>query len=150
MPAHFAKYDSKHKACDLFNIVADVEKYPEFLPWVSATRIVERGDGYVIADLVVKFSSFSHKYTSKVTMTEPSGENKNWKIDVGLVRGPFKYLKTNWVFEPKDEGTEIKFELDFRFESAIFEKMIGFLFEKAVMRMTDAFIKRADDILGDN
>jgi coenzyme Q-binding protein COQ10 len=147
MPAHFAKYDSKHKPEDLFNIVVDVEKYPEFLPWVSATRIIERGENYFIADLVVKFKSFSHKYTSRIEMLKPDGENKNWKVHVRLVRGPFKYLKTDWIFEPKTGGSEIIFELDFRFESVLFEKMIGFLFEKAVMKMTDAFIKRADDIL---
>jgi coenzyme Q-binding protein COQ10 len=147
MPAHFAKYDSKHKAEDLFNIVADVEKYPEFLPWVSATKIIERHESYLIADLVVKFKSFSHKYTSRVELFKPTDSDQNFRINVGLVRGPFKYLKTNWVFTPKDVGTEIAFELDFRFESAIFEKMIGFLFEKAVMKMTDAFIKRADDTL---
>ncbi len=150
MPAHFAKYDSKHKAEPLFNIVADVEKYPEFLPWIAATRIIERGDNYFIADMVAKFGSFTHKYTSRVEMIRPDAQNPDHKIKVGLVRGPFKYLKTDWLFIPKDTGTEIVFELDFRFESAIFEKMIGFLFEKAVMRMTDAFMKRADELLHEN
>lgn len=150
MPAHFAKYDSKHKASDLFNIVADVEKYPEFLPWVAATRILEKHENYFIAELVVKFKSFTHKYSSKIELIRPLlPEEKEWRINVGLVKGPFKYLKTNWKFIEKDEGTEISFELDFRFESVIFEKMIGLLFEKAVMRMSDAFIKRADDLLKD-
>ena len=147
MPYHFDKYDSKHKAEDLFNIVKDVEKYPEFLPWVHAAKILENHGNFFIAELVVKFKSFSQKYTSRIELTKPSDTEKLWKINVGLVKGPFKHLKTNWVFEPKDNGTQITFELDFRFESILLEKMIGVLFEKAVIRMTDAFIKRADDSL---
>lgn len=147
MPAHFDKYKSKHKAEQLFEIVADVEKYPEFLPWVGATRIIERAENYFIAEMVVKFKSFSHKYTSRVDLIYPTAEKPFHEIDVGLVKGPFKYLKTHWIFTQKEEETEIAFELDFRFESALFEKMIGFLFEKAVRKMTDAFIKRADEIL---
>ena len=146
MPAHFDKYFSKHKPEELFAIVADVEKYPEFLPWVAATRIVEKHDDHFIADMVVKFSSFTHKYTSRVELIRPNAKGLP-EIDVGLVKGPFKYLKTNWIFAPKDGGTEIEFVLDFRFESAILEKMIGFVFEKAVKKMTEAFVKRADDIL---
>jgi coenzyme Q-binding protein COQ10 len=146
MPAHFDKYFSKHKPEELFAIVANVEKYPEFLPWVAATRIVESYDDHFIADMVVKFSSFTHKYTSRVELLKPN-KNGLLEIDVGLVKGPFKYLKTNWIFAPKDSGTEIEFVLDFKFESALLEKMIGFVFEKAVKKMTEAFVKRADDIL---
>jgi len=151
MPAHFDKYNSTHKAEELFNIVADVEKYPEFLPWVGACRIVERGEDFFIADMMVKFKSFSHKYTSRVDMVRGNLTGNPWKINVGLVRGPFKYLRTNWVFRDIEAGkSEIEFELDFKFESMIFEKMLGFLFEKAVLKMTDAFEKRADELLGKN
>jgi coenzyme Q-binding protein COQ10 len=150
MPAHFAKYDSNHQPADLFHIVADVEKYPEFLPWISAVRIIEKHENHFLAELVVKFKSLSYKYTSRVEMIRPDEDHKEYRINVGLVSGPFKYLKTNWQFIPKENGTEIIFEMDFKFESILFEKMLGFLFEKAVVKMTNAFIKRADDILGTN
>jgi coenzyme Q-binding protein COQ10 len=147
MPAHFDKYLSKHSAKDLFNIVADVEKYPEFLPWVAASRITAKNEDYFIADLLVKFKSFSHKYTSKVELFSATEKNPFYKIDVNLVKGPFKHLVTNWIFEEKENMTEISFNLDFKFESILLEKMIGFLFEKAVKKMTEAFIKRADELL---
>ncbi len=147
MPAHFDKYFSRHKANDLFNIVADVEKYPEFLPWVASTKIIERYDDHLIVDMVVKFKSFTQKYTSKVELIQANKDGLQ-EIDVSLVHGPFKYLKTNWIFEPEgDAGTNIIFAMDFKFESMILEKMIGFIFEPAVRRMTDAFIKRADELI---
>ncbi len=145
MPAHSDKYHSSHSAKELFDIVADVEKYPEFLPWVTATRITERFEKHFVADMVVNFKGLTQKYTSKVDLIT----DKNFpEIDVGLVKGPFKHLKTHWIFEPAEKGTNIIFELDFKFQSAVLEKMIGYFFEKAVGRMTDAFIKRADDLLG--
>lgn len=149
MPAHSDKYISLHTPEELFSIVADVEKYPDFLPWVAATRIVERGHNYFLADLVVNFKAFSQKYTSRVELHKPKDPKDEWKIDVISVRGPFKYLNTYWKFKELGDGkTEIHFDMDFKFESSILEKMIGFVFEKAVHKMTMAFEKRADDLLG--
>lgn len=147
MPAHSDKYHSTHEPQELFDIVSDVEKYPEFLPWVSATRITDRYEDHFIADMVVGFKGITQKYTSRVDTIR----GEKLEIDVSLVRGPFKHLKTHWIFEPAESGgTNIMFHLDFKFQSAMFEKMIGFVFEKAVSKMTDAFIKRADNILGKN
>lgn len=145
MPAHSDKYFSNHSAKELFDIVADVEAYPQFLPWVSATKITERYNDFFLADMVVGFKGITQKYTSKVELIT---NKPNLEIDVSLVKGPFKHLKNNWVFEQTNTGTNIHFALDFKFQSAIFEKMMGYLFEKAVMKMTDSFIKRADEILG--
>jgi len=145
MPAHSDKYFSPHPATHLFAIVADVEKYPQFLPWVTATRIVERGESYFIADMVVGFKGITQKYTSRVELLS---HKTPIEIDVSLVKGPFKHLKNNWIFEPAEGGTNIIFELDFKFQSGLFEKMIGALFEKAARKMTASFIKRADELLG--
>jgi coenzyme Q-binding protein COQ10 len=148
MPTHFERRKSKHSPKQLFDIVADVEKYPEFLPWVSGARIIEKQNDYFIAELLVRFKGFSHKYSSKVTLKPAKSENEPYFIDVELVSGPFKHLSNKWAFHPyKDGGTEIIFELDFKFNSMIFEKMIGFLFETAVKKMSESFEKRADEIL---
>ena len=152
MPAHFDKFHSHHNAKDVFDIVADVESYPEFLPWIERTKIIERGDGFFIAEMVANFKGFKQGYVSKVEMLRPEENDGNWEIDVSLVRGPFKYLKTNWIFVPKNndlsaDECEIVFKLDFKFDSMILERMIGFLFERAVLKMTKAFEARADELL---
>lgn len=146
MPVHFDKIITHHSAKSIFDIVADVEKYPEFLPWVAGARILERNDkeNWFIAELLVRFKSLSHKYSSKVTLTYPNENNKSYKVKTDLVSGPFKNLDNNWIITPIENGnTEIIFELDFQFNSSLFEKMIGLVFSKAVKKMTEAFMKRA-------
>lgn len=148
MPAHFDRRKSRHTPEELFAIVADVEKYPEFLPWVSASRVIERTPEYFIAELLIRFKGFSQKYSSKVTLKPAKNPNEPYFIDVELVSGPFKHLSNKWGFYPyKDEGTEVTFDLDFKFISLFFEKMIGLMFEKAVLKMSEAFEKRADELL---
>ena len=149
MPKHFDRRKSRHTPEELFAIVADVEKYPEFLPWVCGARIIERKDDYFIAELVVRFKGFSQKYSSKATLKPAKNIGEPSFIDVELVSGPFKHLSNKWSFYPyKDEGTEVTFDLDFKFISLFFEKMIGIMFEKAIMKMSEAFEKRADELLG--
>ncbi|MDX1950000.1 MAG: type II toxin-antitoxin system RatA family toxin [Rickettsiales bacterium] len=152
MPKHFNKIYSKHKAEKVFQIIADVEKYPEFLPWVAGARILERNqkENYFIAELLVHFKMFSHKYSSKVSLSYPNeaSEIKSYKVKTDLVSGPFKHLHNNWIVTPANNGeTEIIFELDFKFENMLLEKLIGGLFDKATKKMTDAFLKRADSLI---
>lgn len=150
MPSHFNKINTKHSANHLFDIVADVQKYPEFLPWVAGARILERNDeeNWFIAELLVKFKMFSHKYSSKVTLIYPDGENNNsYKVKTDLVSGPFKKLHNYWLLTPNSNGgTEVVFELDFQFENLLLDRLIGGLFDKATKKMTDAFMKRADEL----
>ncbi|HCR85395.1 MAG TPA: ubiquinone-binding protein [Alphaproteobacteria bacterium] len=148
MPAHFDRRKSRHSPEELFAIVADVEKYPEFLPWVCGARVIERSESYFIAELVVRFKGFSQKYSSKVTLKPAKTQEEPSFIDVELVHGPFKHLSNKWSFYPhKGGGTEVTFDLDFKFISLFFEKMIGIMFEKAIMKMSEAFEKRAEDLL---
>ena len=150
MPQHFDRYKSEHEPQDLFSIVADVEKYPGFLPWLSNARIIENHGDWFIAELVISFKSFSHKYSSKVILKEPDDKQSFWEIDANLVQGPFKNLYTNWKFRPIEKGgTEIIFELDFTFKSIILDRLIGTIFEHAVTKMTSAFIERADKLIED-
>lgn len=149
MPAHFKKYNSPHNARDLFEIVADVDKYPEFLPWISSAKTSDRNSESFIADLEIGFKALSQQYTSQVFLFEPDEKNENFEINVKLVEGPFKHLNTRWVFKPIDDNnTEIDFELDFEFSSPLFGALIGGIFEKATSKTTEAFEQRAKDLLG--
>jgi len=123
----------------LFDLVANIEKYPEFLPWCRAARIIERGDNAFLGELIISFSHLSERYTSRVVLSRPGS------IDVTMVKGPFEHLINRWKFtSTKDGGTEVDFFLDFKFRSRILERLIGGVFSKATAKMTDAFRARAD------
>lgn len=128
----------------LFDLVMDVEKYPEFLPWCSAARILSRGENVVYAELAINFKGFSTHYTSKIE----TGPDLQIKVD--MVEGPFKYLQNLWQFEYEQEKnlTKIEFSIDFCFESILLQKMVGAVFDKALVAMITAFGKRAEKIYG--
>ena len=138
MPHHSEKQFSKYSAQQLFELVADVEKYPEFLPWCRAARILDRKENEFTAELIIAFSHFSENYVSRVLLTPYSS------IEVKLVRGPFEHLTNSWKFTKKDGKTEIDFWLDFKFRKKILEMLIGSLFAKATAKMVSAFQERAD------
>ncbi len=142
MPIHSETRHSNHSPEELFSLVADIEKYSEFLPWCKAARIRDRGEGWLIADLLVSFAGFSEKYTSKVHLYPPE------RIEVELVEGPFSRLTNSWRFDRGENGCEINFSLDFQFRSYLLEKMIGLVFEKALKAMVSAFEARADELFG--
>jgi coenzyme Q-binding protein COQ10 len=151
MPYHKDTLRSKHKTQELFDIVADVEKYPEFLPWVAKLRIVKRiSENEIIAEMLVKFAAFTQKYTSRIEMHRPDSEFSDGWIKVSLVEGPFKTLSTDWEFHATEDAdgnrTEINFVLDFEFKSSFFEKLVGTVFEKASMKMSNAFLDRAEKL----
>lgn len=141
MPEHREQQQSPYSPGQLFDMVADVERYPEFLPWCRAARILERGESEFTAELLVCFSHICESYTSKVSLHK--GEIP--EIHVELVHGPFTKLANHWKFEPRPKGgTNIDFFLDFHFRSNLLNKLIGGLFHKAVQKMTTAFTERAD------
>ena len=141
MPEHREQQHSPYSAQQLFDMVADVERYPEFLPWCRAARILERGDGYFTAELLICFKHICESYTSKVHL-KPGDVPE---IRVELVSGPFTKLINNWKFEAKPRGgTVIDFFVDFHFRSMLMNKLIGGFFHKAVQKMTTAFTARAD------
>ena len=149
MPTHAEKRLLHHTPEQLFDLVADVEKYPEFLPWCVATRVRERGeeDGHdmLISDMVIGYKMFREKFTSKVVCQRPG------RIDVSYFEGPFKYLNNHWIFVAGggEEGKcMIDFYVDFEFKPRLFQAAIGAVFNKAVKRMIQAFEKRADELYG--
>lgn len=148
MPAHRETQQLPYTPTQLFEMVAAIECYPEFLPWCKAARIVEcKGEGDVLAEMVIRYKQFSERYTSRVEMTPPHGHHKG-VIHVEMVEGPFEFLTNHWEFKPHDGGTQVEFMVDFRFKSRMLEMMMGGFFTKAAGAMGEAFRARADELYG--
>jgi coenzyme Q-binding protein COQ10 len=144
MPTHAEKRVLPYTPEQLFDLVAQIERYPEFLPWCLAARIRERSDALVVADLVIGFKMVRERFTSRVTFDRPH------RIDVRYADGPFRHLENHWVFEevpPSSDlptgGTLIDFYVDFEFRSKLLQSLIGVLFHEATRRMVAAFEARA-------
>jgi len=143
MPTHAEKRKLPYTEEQLFELVADVERYPDFLPWCLAARIRKREGDVFWADLVIGFKMIRERFTSRVALTRPD------RVDVTYTEGPFKYLNNHWVFEPaEDGGTWIDFYVDFEFRSRMLQKVIQPLFSEAVARMVHAFEVRAAQMYG--
>lgn len=143
MPTHSETRQLPYTAQQMYDLVADVSRYPEFLPWTSAARIRrndDRGDHILMdADLVISFKVFRERFTSRVLLW---GEKK--RIDTEYLDGPFKYMKSDWHFEDTDTGCNVHFHVDFEFRNAILQGIIGVVFNEAMQRVVRAFEKRAD------
>ena len=143
MPTHAERRRLPYTAEQLFNLVADIERYPEFLPWCVGARIRERTERMVIADLIIGFRMFRERFTSRVVLDRPQ------RIDVAYSEGPFRYLDNHWLFEPQaDGGCVIDFFVDFEFRSRLLQRLIEVLFNEAVRRMVGAFEARARALYG--
>jgi coenzyme Q-binding protein COQ10 len=143
MPTHAEKRILPHTREQMFGLVIDIERYPEFLPWCVATRVREREGDNSTSDMIIGFKVFREKFTTQVTASRPG------RIDVSYSKGPFKYLNNHWVFEPHGDGEcLIDFYIDFEFRSKFFQKAIGGVFNEAVQHMISAFEKRADELYG--
>lgn len=149
MQMHTTLY-SPHSARQLFDLVVDVERYPEFLPWCRAARVLQRGDEAMLAELIIGFKGITESYVSRVVMMPPEGDVPG-RVEVVMVRGPFEYLTNQWLFMPVQEaggGCEINFTLDFKFRSKLLDKLIGSVFARAQEKMIGAFVERADALYG--
>ena len=143
MPHHSENRILPYTPEQIFALVADVERYPEFLPWCVACRITARpSPTEFIADLAVGFKMVREQFTSRVTLTP------NERIVVSYLKGPFQHLENQWQFAPADGGTRVDFALQFEFRSALLQTLIGALFEEAVRRMVTAFEARARKLYG--
>lgn len=129
----------------MFALVADVRRYPEFLPWVVATRIRSDSNEEMVADMVVGFRSLREQFTSRVDKRYPS------MIDVHYIDGPLRDLDNTWLFTPlPDGGCEVDFSVEFVFKSRVFEAMAGQYFDRAFRRMVAAFEERAERLYGNS
>ena len=143
MPRHSETRHLPYTPEQLFELVADVSRYDEFLPWVVAVRVRSSSETETVADLVVGFNAFKERFTSRVVKERPD------QICVDYVEGPLKYLHNEWQFAPADDGgTMLGFSVDFAFKSRLFESLAGSMFDRALRRMTSAFEQRAAALYG--
>lgn len=137
MSTHAEKKIFNHSKEQLFKIVADVEKYPEFLPWCIACRITKKEENVIYADLIIGYKMVREKFSSKVTFDEPN------MIHVEYLKGPMKHLSNYWKFKDIGDGKcEVDFYVDFEFKNSFLQAIMGKFFKEAVSRMINAFEKR--------
>ena len=157
MPVHAEKRVLPYSVRQLFDLVADIEKYPEFLPWCLSARLLRQEGNVLDWQLVIGFKLFRESFTSKVTLAPPDGQGKYagealppgaGRIDVVYIDGPLRHLRNSWVFLPTEGGAEIDFHVEFEFHSRLLERLIGPLFNEAVRHMVTAFETRAGAIYG--
>lgn len=143
MPSHSEQRVLPFSASQMFDLVLDVAQYPEFLPWCVATRVKSKDasdNGQMVADMAVGFKLIQERYTSRITFEAPH------HIHVTDIGGPFKHLETDWVFVERAEGCEVDFNIDFAFNSALLERVMGGVFSDAAHKMMQAFVTRAETV----
>ena len=142
MPTHAEHTIVPYRQDQLFDLVADVGKYPLFLPWCVAARVRSHTETELVADLTIGFGPFRESFTSRVALDRPH------TVQVKYENGPFRYLNNNWTFTAHPHGCRVDFFVDFEFRSKLLQKAIGVVFNEAVKRMVNAFLKRARAIYG--
>lgn len=147
MPRHDETRILPYTPDQMYGLVADVGRYPEFLPWTAAARITRREeiDDHTLleADLVISFKLFREKFTSRVTLWP-----ERRVIDTEYLDGPFRYMKSQWTFTPDPAGCRVDFWVDFEFRNRILQKVIGLVFNEAMTRVVRAFEARARTLYG--
>lgn len=139
----------KHTDTEMFNLVSDVEKYPEFLPMCEAlivrSREVRDGKTLLVADMTVGYKMIKETFTTQVFLNA-----EQHRIDVSYIDGPFRYLENRWVFKPQEDqkSCEIEFFIDYEFRSRMLGILMGSMFDIAFRKFTEAFERRADKIYG--
>jgi coenzyme Q-binding protein COQ10 len=142
MPTWSEKRAMPYRPDQLHALVADIERYPEFLPWCLAAKVRRREGAVLHADLVIGIKMVRERFTSRVTLSPPG------RIDVTYADGPFKYLTNHWIFEPNADGCMVDFFVDFEFRNRMLQKIMEVLFTEAVRRMVAAFEARARSLYG--
>ncbi len=142
MPSHAERRYAAYAPAQIYELVADVESYPAFLPWCTGCRIYSREGNVLHANLRVGFKMVSESFRSRVTLDPVE------RIDIAYLDGPFRYLDSRWQFSPRDDGCVIDFFIDFEFRSLLLRKIMGPLFNEVVRRSVAAFIARADTLYG--
>jgi coenzyme Q-binding protein COQ10 len=141
MPRHNETRHLPYSAEQMFDMVADVASYPEFLPWVTAIRIRSSSDTEMLADMIVGFKSLRESFTSRVVKERPG------HLHIDYVDGPLKYLSNDWRFRDDGEGgVYLDFEVDFAFKNRMFEMLAGQMFDRALRKMIGAFETRAAEL----
>lgn len=149
MPQFETTRSVPHSPRQMFDLVADVERYPEFLPLCEALSVRSRKEGeaktLLIADMTVGYKAIRETFTSQVLL-----KPDDLVIDVKYLDGPFKYLDNKWTFEPRSEGgCEVRFFIDYEFKNRMLGMLMGTMFDRAFRMFAEAFEKRAQEIYGE-
>ena len=138
MKSHKETYYINSKKEIIFNVIANIENYPSFLPWCIGARIIDtKNDSDVIiqkAELMISFKSFRERFTSEVKL-----DKNNWTVHIVSNKKPFKLLKGCWMINEKKENCQVSFEIQFELKSIILEKIIGLVFFQSVKSIVKAF-----------
>ena len=149
MPQFSTKRRVRHSASDMFDLVADMEKYPAFVPLCSALKVrsrTDKGEGVsvVVAQMTVAYKMIQQTFTTRDTLDRP-----NLKILIEYLDGPFSRLQNRWTFRPTGEKTcEVEFFIDYEFRSRTLAMLMGAMFDTAFHKFSAAFEQRADEIYG--
>jgi coenzyme Q-binding protein COQ10 len=149
MPEFSTRRRVRHAASDMFDLVADVESYPQFVPLCKALRVRKRleepeGIQIIVADMTVSFKLIEERFTSRVTL-----DRANLRILVEYLEGPFSKMENRWEFHPvQDRISEVRFFISYEFKSRTLGFLMGTMFDTAFRRFSDAFEKRADVVYG--
>jgi coenzyme Q-binding protein COQ10 len=144
MPTHAQRKILRYTPEQMYALVADVGRYPEFLPWCTMAKILSADEHQLVADMTIGFKMFKETFRSEVALERPS------EVRVKYLNGPFRYLNNTWKFLPHPNGCEVDFYVDFEFRSAILQAAIGLVFNEAVQLMVRAFERRAMALHGRN
>lgn len=148
MPKFETTRPVNHTANQMFDLVADVEKYPEFVPLCKSLRVTKRRDRedkqLLVADMTVGYKAIRESFTSQIILNR-----QQMQIDVSYVDGPFKYLENIWTFRDTGEGTsDVRFYINYEFRSAMLGALMGTMFDRGFRMFAEAFEKRADELHG--
>ena len=142
MPVHAERKLLPYAPEQMWDLVADVDRYPQFLPWCAGAKVRSRSETELVADLTIGFGPFRESFTSRVMLDRPH------RVQVKYENGPFRYLNNQWTFQANPKGCEVNFFVEFEFKSRLLQSAIGVVFNEAVRRMVNAFLKRARDMYG--
>tara|TARA_B100000212_G_scaffold10207_1_gene7532 strand:- start:1074 stop:1532 length:459 start_codon:yes stop_codon:yes gene_type:complete len=145
MTSHAETKYLPYTAKEMFDLVADISSYPEFLPWCAAARVRKEIQKGVIkqieADLVISFKVFREKFGSRVLL-----DASKFTIETEYLDGPFRHMQSVWSFNNSEQGCEVNFNVDFEFKNAMLQSIIGLVFNDAMQRIVRAFERRAADL----
>jgi coenzyme Q-binding protein COQ10 len=143
MPSHTETRIVPYSAEQLFDLVMDIEKYPEFLPWCTGARVRSRAKDKVEADVIIGYKLFQERFSSRVHFTRPKS------VEVEYMQGPMRHLHNTWSFKDVKAGQcRVEFHVDFVMSSRLFEKIVDQFFHRVLARMIDAFEARALELYG--
>jgi coenzyme Q-binding protein COQ10 len=148
MPHYITTRSLRHSADQMFDLVADVERYPQFVPMCDSLRIRRRttgvnGSEVLLADMAIGYKMIRENFTSRVAL-----DREARKILVEYVDGPFSHLENRWSFVSTPAGCDVTFDIDYAFRSRTFQTLVGVVFDTVVRKMVEAFEKRADAVYG--